>query len=182
MAKAGKATSTDWIWLRDARNRAADALGSKAGAEEQLLEWMATGKLPWTCTRWKAPDAADIARMNQILVVTPTPQTVYCNGDSRFMADGPDIDWEDNSACEASYLPDGARAQGIKVSRAHLQTLLPDINLASAADGDGASAKAWITAEVKRMKIAGEIPPVSKSQSLQVSLNGRCTRPFARAP
>lgn len=64
--------------------------------------------------------------MNQeVSTVTLTPQTVYYNGDPRFMANGPDINWEDNSACEASYLPDGARAQGIKVSLTHLRELLP---------------------------------------------------------
>ena len=131
MAKADDTTTKiDWISLREARDLAAKALRSKAGAEEQLLEWMATGELPWTCTRWKAPTAADIAKMNQIQVVAPSPQTVYRKGNSRFMADGPDIDWEDNSACEASYLPDGAHAWGIMVSRARVLALLAAAGIA----------------------------------------------------
>ena len=50
MAKADDTSSTiDWIWLFDALQEATKVLGSQALAKEVLKEWLATGKLPWTC-------------------------------------------------------------------------------------------------------------------------------------
>jgi hypothetical protein len=124
MARADDAPTTDWIWLREAQELAAKRLGSKAGAEKRLQEWLATDdrKLPWIAEVWEAPTEADIAKWNQMLgVVAPTP---YYNGEPRFMAVA-EINWEDSSAREASYLPDGAQAWGIRVSPTHLVALLP---------------------------------------------------------
>ena len=47
-------TSTaDWLWLRDALDLATAALGSRALAKERLMEWLAAGKLPWSCMSWE---------------------------------------------------------------------------------------------------------------------------------
>ena len=62
MAKADDTSSTiDLIWLREALALAAAALGSEVLAKELLREWMAAGKLPWSCVSWKGLDAEDIA-------------------------------------------------------------------------------------------------------------------------
>ena len=54
MAKADDTTSkNDWIWLRDALALAVKRLGSVALAKERLIEWLAAGKLPWSCMSWK---------------------------------------------------------------------------------------------------------------------------------
>ena len=169
MAKADEPTSTDWIWLRDARDLAAVAFGSKPLALKRLCEWMAAGKLPWIAEEWQGLDAAGIEKQDRDLrvwgvVAALSARTVYYNGDPRFWdADLTDleINVEHNTACEAHGRMNGARAEGIKVSRTHLQKLLPagGVNLASAADADGASTQTWIRAEVKRMKVAGEIRP-----------------------
>ena len=54
MAKADDTTSTiDWIWLREALALAAAALGSVVLAKRRLMEWLAAGKLPWSCMSWK---------------------------------------------------------------------------------------------------------------------------------
>ena len=51
MAKAGDTSSTIvWIWLREALALAVTALGSVALANGLLIEWLAAGKLPWSCT------------------------------------------------------------------------------------------------------------------------------------
>ena len=120
MATADDAPTTDWIWLREAQELAAKRLGSKAGAEKRLQEWLATDdrKLPWIAEVWEAPTEADAGRRRA------HPSTTYYNGEPRFMAVA-EINWEDSSACEASYLPDGAQAWGIRVSPTHLVALLP---------------------------------------------------------
>ena len=68
MAKACDTTSTiDWIWLREALALAVAALGSVALAQERLIEWLAAGKLPWSCMSWWGLDAEGIAKADQQL-------------------------------------------------------------------------------------------------------------------
>ena len=137
MAKKADDTPSkiDWIWLREARDLAAVPFGSKPLALKRLCEWMAAGKLPWIAEEWQALDAAGIEKQDQHLrtwgvVVALSARTAYYNGDPRFWdADLTDleINVENNMACEAHGRMNGARAEGIKVSRTHLLELLPEV-------------------------------------------------------
>ena len=133
MAKAGEATSTtDWIWLREALALAVAALGSVALAKERLQEWLAAGKVPWFCMAWEGLDAEGIAKLQQELgaaaVIAVTPSAAYCEGDPGFWGN-PNlrIDWDDNNAREREEVTGGAKAQGVKVSRACVLALLPAV-------------------------------------------------------
>jgi hypothetical protein len=158
MAKADDTTITDWIWLPEALDLAVDALGSVVGAKELLIEWLAAGSLPWDCMQWKALDAEGIAEFEQSLkeagIVQLPPSGPYYKGDPRFWGSNLlDINWKDNAA---ESVVDGAYARGIKVPRARLLELLPG----ESREGEEVrGAGAWIAAEAKRMKNAGEIPP-----------------------
>jgi hypothetical protein len=155
-------TSTaDWLWLQDALDLAAAALGSRALAKERLMEWLAAGKLPWSCMSWEGLDAADIARLRQELraagILSIAASAAYYNGDPQFWgASLVEIDWGDNAAYEAVFVSDGARARGIKVPRAHLLALLSG---GPRERKQLRGAGAWVAAEASRMKAANEIPP-----------------------
>jgi hypothetical protein len=57
MAKANDKSSTiDWIWLHYALKLAITRLGSEVLAKALLTEWLAAGKLPWSCIAWKPRD------------------------------------------------------------------------------------------------------------------------------
>ncbi len=119
MAKADdKSSTTVWIWLREALELAVTALGSVALAQELLIEWLAAGKLPWSCTKWKVHTAEEIAKAEQQLRTGPIiyefPSVAYHEGDPQFWGVFLHIDWKDNTAVEPVL--GGARARGIKVS------------------------------------------------------------------
>ena len=132
MAKAADPSSTTvWIWLHEALALAVEALGSVALAKAQLTEWMAAGKLPWSCTSWKGLDQEDLTKRRREKerlwkkkrILLALPKAAYYPGDPRFWsARGLWIDWEDNVARELAR--DGAQALGIRVSRSHLLALL----------------------------------------------------------
>ena len=101
MAKADDTSSTiDWIWLREALALAFAALGSWVLAKEQLTEWLAAGKLPWSCMSWRGLNAEGLAekrrekldaerlaekrRERGIMweVLSLLPSAAYCSGDS----------------------------------------------------------------------------------------------------
>ena len=130
MAKADDTSSTiDWIWLREALALAVAALGSVELAKERLIEWLAAGKLPWSCMSWKGHNAEEIAKAKQQLregeIIHIFPSAAYHEGDPKFWGVAVvQIDWEDNTACEP--VTGGAKALGIKVSRTHLLALLPE--------------------------------------------------------
>jgi hypothetical protein len=87
-------------------------------AKERLREWMAAGKVPWSCMSWEGRPAEGIVDLLNLGSVA------YYPGDPQFWCVGHlNIDWEDNGARERGA--GGAQALGIKVSRAHVQALLP---------------------------------------------------------
>ena len=45
-------TNTPDIWLREALALAVTVLGSVALADQRLREWLAAGKVPWSCMSW----------------------------------------------------------------------------------------------------------------------------------
>ena len=160
------------------------ALGSVALAKEQLREWLAAGKVPWFCLWWKGLNAEDLAELKQerdglfafssrLFTSAFAPSAAYCPGDPEFWNAGLKIDWEDDGAYELARL-DGAQALGIKVSRAHVQALLP----AEPSKPDEArGAGAWISAtEARRMKKAGEIHRASELRTLLASSQVGCAR------
>jgi hypothetical protein len=139
-----KSSTTDWIWLHDALVLAAECFGSAALAKERLMEWLATGKLPWTCVSWKGLDAEGLAEKKREkqekedlaqkrrdqgnstgLVIYSLPSTVYCSGDPRFWSATLRTDWENNAAYEARR--HGAQALGVRVSARHMRALLPKV-------------------------------------------------------
>ena len=106
---------SDWVWLRDALDLAAVALGSRALAKERLTEWLAAGKLPWSCMSWEGLDAAGIAKLRQELraagIMSVAAWAAYHNGDPQFWGTSlVEIDWGDNAAYETVFVSDGARA------------------------------------------------------------------------
>ena len=127
MAKADDKSST-MIWLRDALALAVRAFGSVVLAKERLREWLAAGELPWSCMSWNGLDAERIARLDREqrgwIVGHIFPSVAYHEGDPQFWRANLNIDWEENGAWEKAT--GGARAQGIKVSRARLLALLPE--------------------------------------------------------
>ena len=142
MAKAdGTTSTTDWIWLREALALAVAAFGSVALAKERLREWLAAGKVPWSCMWWKGLNAEDLAELKQehggFFGRSPlfVPSAAYYSGDPEFWNAGLKIDWEDAGAYELARL-DGAQALGIKVSRAHLIARLPAISQSALAAPD----------------------------------------------
>ena len=122
-----------WIRLRDALTLAAAAFGSVALAKEQLTEWLAAGKVPWSCMSWRGPDAEDIAKLKQenrensvgSTFLVGIPRAAYYPGCPQFWSACLKIDWEDNWARE-TFVIDGAQALGIMVSHTHLLALLPE--------------------------------------------------------
>jgi hypothetical protein len=170
MAKADDTTSTDWIFLREALDIAVTAFGSMELARDHLLwEWLAAGKLPWTCIQWEALDDADIAKLHQRIRArgdaVALAAVTYYNGDPRFFGAPPEINWKDSTASIEGKVRTArglsfdlcvAQARGIKVPRAPLLELLPD---ESREPEQLRSSGVWITAEVRRMKAAGELSP-----------------------
>jgi hypothetical protein len=158
--KADNAT-TDWIWLREALPLVVAALGSVALAKEQLREWLAAGKVPWSCMWWKGLNAEDLAELKQerdglfafssrLFTSAFAPSAAYCPGDPEFWNAGLKIDWEDDGAYELARL-DGAQALGIKVSCAHMLALLPQPAAAS-------TSATWAYATARRLRDENKIP------------------------
>jgi hypothetical protein len=128
MATADDTSSTiDWIWLSDALVLAGRSFGTAVLAKERLREWLASGQLPWSCMSFEGPDADDIARLRreerESIVGYILPSAAYHKGDPAFWRADLTIWWNKNAAREKSGF--GARAMGIRVSRAHFRALLP---------------------------------------------------------
>ena len=160
MAKADDTSSTiDWIWLRDALELAVAALGSVVLAKERLKEWLAAGKLPWSCMSWEGLDAEGIAKLEresrelieQCLLTSHRPRITRATLSSgRHLK----IDWEDNGGARATRLA-AHKPWGSRCRVTHLLALLPE----EPREGEEVrGAGAWIAAEAKRMKEDGEIP------------------------
>jgi hypothetical protein len=164
MAKADDTTSTtNWIWLREALALAVAVLGSAALAKEQLKEWLAAGKVPWSCMSWVGRAAEGIVDLLNLGSVA------YYPGDPQFWGAGHlNIDWEDNGARERRA--GGAHALGIKVSRAHVLALLPK---EPSEREEVRGAGAWIAQEASRMKAAGKISDGIKITDLAKELERR---------
>ena len=129
MAKANDKSSTiDWIWLHDALMLAIPRFGSVVLSKERLTEWLAAGKLPWSCMSWWGLDAEGIARLDQenrvSIVLHIIPTVAFHEGDPRFWRANVKIFWEENGAREQAT--GGARALGIRVSLERLRALLPE--------------------------------------------------------
>jgi hypothetical protein len=129
MAKANDKSSTiDWIWLHDALILAITRFGSVVLAKALLTEWLAAGKLPWSCVAWKSLDVEGLAELEERardVMMSPRNIPPACReGEPEFWRADHTISWEDNMADQNSVV--GARALGIKVSREHLLALLPE--------------------------------------------------------
>jgi hypothetical protein len=131
MAKADDASSTiDWIWLREALKVAGPAVASERLAKKMLPEWIAAGKIPWSCVSWEGPTAEFLTFLEQVnSSLGKVRLNIACachEGDPEFWR-APDltIDWEENEAHDSAL--GGARASGIRLSRTHLLALLPAV-------------------------------------------------------
>jgi hypothetical protein len=180
MAKVDDTFST--LWLRDALVFATEHLGSEALAKKRLREWLVAGKVPWSCMEWKGLDAEQLAKRRREKeqkwdtsgVHLSVPSAAYHQGDPRFWSARLVIDWEDNGARELAR--DGAQALGIRVSSTHLSALLPN---ESRENGKVTGAGQWITAEVRRMRAANEIPPNIRISALARYLERRMLKAAA---
>ena len=202
MAKAGDKSSTiDWILLSVALELAVAALGSVKLAKKLLVEWMASGELPWTCIAWKGPVAEVIALVEQMnrmgKTYVPVASPAYRKGDPEFLRANPAIDWENNTAHDNAL--GGAEALGIKVSRTHLIALLPKgpreraetpeptkpeereklepkaALLQPREREEAQGAGKWIAADIERMKKANKISPDITITELSRQLERRMT-------
>ncbi len=102
------------------------ALESEALAKELLREWMAAGKLPWSCMLWKGPVAEVIAFVEQInrmgKTFYPIPSTAYHGGDpqAQFWRAFLTIDWKTTRRTRtrlAAHKPGGSRRRAGTSSR-----------------------------------------------------------------
>src|SRR5262245_29671776 len=120
MAEANDKSSTiDWIWLHDALKLATTCLGSVVLAKELLTEWLATGKLPWSCMAWNRRDEERLEEMEDRardigMFLRDIPPACR-EGEPEFWRAVQMIDWENNIASQHWNV--GASALGIKVSR-----------------------------------------------------------------
>ena len=129
MAKANDKSSTiDWIWLHDALMLAISRFGSELLAKALLTDWLAAGKLPWSCMAWNPLDEEGVAeledRARDVGMLLRNIPPACREGEPEFWRFDHTIAWEDNIASQNSVV--GARALGIKVSREHLLALLPE--------------------------------------------------------
>jgi len=129
MAKADdKSSTTDRIWLSTTLDLAVRRFGKETLAKRRLIEWLATGRLPWSCGSWYGPDAETIARLahenaEKEDVGYFEPSGLY-RGDPKFWG-APTLEtkWQENKAGEIAR--GGARAEGIWVMHSRLLALLP---------------------------------------------------------
>ena len=116
------------IWLHDALALAVRALGSVALAKALLTEWLAAGKLPWSCMAWNPLDLEGmeelVDRARDVGMLLRDIPPACREGEPEFWRTDHTIRWEDNIAHQNSVV--GARALGVKVSREHLLALLPE--------------------------------------------------------
>ena len=137
MAAADDASSTIvWISLRDAfaaLKLALSAYGSETLAEELLVQWIGTGKIPWDCELWEGPNAEWIAgweefnsqlKFRRLAVASPA----WRKGDPEwFLRANLEINFQESKARDTAI--GGAKASGIKISHTHslacLDTLAP---------------------------------------------------------
>ena len=161
MARA--AAEPKWILLSEATARVENFYQSRELAERRLRQWLLAGKLRWrseclegskqSCDPdsgapefWRYPGSDD----PEVWHYETT--TFNFGGRTPTISITPSmvITWEESWARRRGYT-----FYRIEVAANDLAKLLPVGDVV----GDGASTKAWITAEVKRMKIAGEIRP-----------------------
>ena len=161
MARAAAKPIT-WILLSEAKARVDKLYQSREFAERRLRQWLLAGKLPWRSEYfegsklnsdpgsgdpefWRYPGSSDPEAWND------RTATFNFGGRTPTISIRPNmvITWEESCARRGSY-----SFYRIEVSEDDLTKLMP----AGDAEGDEASAKAWVTAEAKRMKTAGEIP------------------------
>ena len=149
MAKAGGKSITAWIRQSQAKVLASEYLGDPKFVEREILKGLADGEIQWRCARFEAPPQYSGPGSGDPKFWKIDPNELIKG--MIFRIDG--ITLEGDSARRF----DDVAAYGIDYDRGALVRLklLP----AGGAEGDGASTKTWITAEVKRMKIAGEIRP-----------------------
>jgi hypothetical protein len=129
MAKANdKSTIIDWIWLHDALLLATKCFGSAALAKAMLTEWLAAGKLPWSCMAWHPLDVEGLEeredKARELGMFLRDIPPACREGEPEFWRSDHTTRWEDNIAHQNSVV--GAGALGIKVSREHFVALLPE--------------------------------------------------------
>ena len=157
MAKA--AAEPKWTLLSEATARVENFYQSRELAERKLRQRLLAGKLRWRsdCLEglkqswdpgsgdpefWLYPGSADPEFWTDL-------DPVDIDGVVGFTKPSMVITWDQSCAQRHGYV-----FYRIEVAEDDLIQLMP----AGDAEGDEAGAKAWITAEAKRMKTAGEIP------------------------
>jgi len=175
--KASNDTTTTWILLSEARARVIKAYdGAEELAEKLLVKWLGKKKLRWSCKLFEGPSASDLPALQRkaaeaaaVGVFYFAPAVAFSEGDPAFWRTGPKIKWEKNSAHE-QHVVGGASAYGVKVVLEDALALLPD---EPSEPEEATATKKWITAEVQRMKRAGEIPDGIRKTAFAQLLEGR---------
>ena len=105
MAKANDKSSTiDWIWLDDALMLAISRFGSELLAKALLTDWLAAGKLPWSCMAWNPLDEEGVAeledRARDVGMLLRNIPPACREGEPEFWRFDHTIAWEDNIASQ----------------------------------------------------------------------------------
>jgi hypothetical protein len=155
MAKAVDKSIT-WILLSEATARVVSAYQSREFAERQLTNWLSAGELRWRSAclegsrRNSDPGSGDpeFWRGIQVPLLQPPAPPWICLAPATWSI----IKWDQSCAWR-----DGYTFYRIEVAEADLTKLLPvdGIN-----EDDAGTTKAFVIAEIKRMKAAGEIPSI----------------------
>lgn len=168
MAKADDTTTT--ILLNAAKALVVEAYdGSHQLAKQLLVEGLREGRVRWSCKHLRGGPTPELLKTVEMVV---TPSRAYSKGDPAFWAVGNlEINWEENSAREPPYVDGGTQVYGVTVLRGDVLSLLPPSER-----GEADSSKAWIAAEVRRMKDAGEIRADIKKTDLAKEIEARMGR------
>jgi hypothetical protein len=161
MAKADRNNTTTWISLLDARALVVRAYGATQRAERLLVEWLGERRVRWSCKLLEGPSASELAALQrgQVGSISLVADAAYSDGDPAFWRTNLEINWEEGWARAKRSVVGGTEACGIRVVREDVLALLPEEPDEHTEAVTGGASKTWITAEARRMKATGEIPP-----------------------
>jgi hypothetical protein len=163
MAKAS-GNVIKWIWLRDAKERATDRYQSAQRSEECIREWLESGRLRWRCVDPANRSGDPTFFQDREFVAENRPGDEFFVVRPRYV----EINFDESSAVR--FAP-GGKIYGIQVALNDLEELLPPEQIA---DQESPSAtKAWVAAEVDRMKDKGELSKYRGTTALAKELERR---------
>lgn len=176
MAKKAGSKSITWGLLEEAKACADSAFRSRELAERQLTKWLLAGELPWRSDILEGskrdcdPGSGDPEFWREPVPPSQAGNSVVILDLQPFLI----ITWDESWVRRRWDYTASYTFYRIEVAMDNLTELLPAGSIrASAVGKDALSPKAWLTAEVKRMKAAREIPSGITKTELATLLEGR---------